>query len=105
MRRRQHVREQLKAGADMVVNLAAGVDTRPYRMDLPSSRLWVEVDLPDLLDYTEEVLRGESPRCRLERVRLDLSNRDARRAIFGERGARAKKALIVTEGLIICGSP
>jgi hypothetical protein len=41
----------------------------------------------------------------LERVRLDLSNRDARRAVFGERGARANKALIVTEGLIICGSP
>ena len=46
----------------MVVNLAAGLDTRPYRMDLSSSRLWVEVDLPDLLDYKEEVLKGESPR-------------------------------------------
>ena len=88
-------------GADLVVNLAAGLDTRPYRMDLPSSLLWVEVDLPDLLDYKDEVLKSESPRCRLERVRLDLSNRDARRALFGELGARAKKALIVTEGLII----
>jgi Leucine carboxyl methyltransferase len=65
----------------MVVNLAAGLDTRPYRMDLPSSRLWVEVDLPDLLDYKEEVLKSESPRCRLERVRLDLSNCDASRGL------------------------
>jgi O-methyltransferase involved in polyketide biosynthesis len=96
-----YIREQVKEGADMVVNLAAGLDTRPYRMDLPSSLLWVEVDLPDLLDYKEEVLTSESPRCRLERVRLDLSNRDARRALFRELGARAKKALIVTEGLII----
>jgi O-methyltransferase involved in polyketide biosynthesis len=62
MRCRQHIREQWKEGADMVVNLAAGLDTRPYRMDLSSSRLWVEVDLPDLLDYKEEVLKGESPR-------------------------------------------
>jgi methyltransferase (TIGR00027 family) len=96
-----YIREQVKEGADMVVNLAAGLDTRPYRMDLPSSLLWVEVDLPDLLDYKEEVLKSESPRCRLERVRLDISNRDARCALFAELGARAKKALIVTEGLII----
>ena len=47
---------------NMVVNLAAGLDTRPYRMDLPSSLLWVEVDLPDLLDYKEGVLKSESPR-------------------------------------------
>jgi methyltransferase (TIGR00027 family) len=96
-----YIREQLKEGADMVINLAAGLDTRPYRMDLPSSLLWVEVDLPDLLDYKEEVLKSESPRCRLERVRLDLSNRDARRALFGELAARAKKAMVVTEGLLI----
>jgi methyltransferase (TIGR00027 family) len=95
------IREQVQAGADLVVNLAAGLDTRPYRMDLPSSLLWVEVDLPDLLDYKEEVLKSESPRCRLERVCLDLSNRDAGRTLFGELGARAKKALIVTEGLLV----
>ena len=73
---------------------------------MPSSLLWVEVDLPDLLDYKEEVLTSESSRaCRLERVRLDLSNRDARRLLFRELGARAKKALIVTEGLIIYLTP
>src|SRR5467141_5265857 len=38
-------------GADMVVNLAAGLDTRPYRMDLPRSLQWVEVDLPEILDF------------------------------------------------------
>src|SRR5512138_1756219 len=36
-------------GADMVVNLAAGLDTRPYRMDLPADLPWIEVDLPGLL--------------------------------------------------------
>jgi methyltransferase (TIGR00027 family) len=33
----QIISEQIKQGADMVINLAAGLDTRPYRMDLPSS--------------------------------------------------------------------
>jgi methyltransferase (TIGR00027 family) len=28
----------------LVVNLAAGLDTRPYRMDLPRQLTWVEVD-------------------------------------------------------------
>src|SRR5437870_5092142 len=41
-------------GVDLVVNLAAGLDTRPYRMSLPSSLRWVEADLPEILDYKEE---------------------------------------------------
>lgn len=96
-----YIREQVKQGADMVVNLAAGLDTRPYRMNLPSSLLWFEVDLPDLLDYKEDVLKGETPSCRLERVRLNLSDEGARRALFGELGQKAQKALIVTEGFLI----
>src|SRR5471030_1487348 len=43
--------EQVAQGVDMVVNLAAGLDTRPYRMNLPASLKWVEVDLPGILDY------------------------------------------------------
>lgn len=100
-----YIREAVRGGADMIVNLAAGLDTRPYRMDLPSSLLWVEVDLPDLLDYKDAMLDGETPRCRLERVRMDVSDHGARRALFADLGARAKKALIVTEGLIIYLTP
>src|SRR5215471_6495699 len=51
--------DQIRQGADMVVNLAAGLDARPYRMALPASLQWVEVDLPDLLTYKEEILAGE----------------------------------------------
>src|SRR5881392_979944 len=40
-------------GVDLVVNLAAGLDTRPYRMELPAALRWVEVDLPEILDYKE----------------------------------------------------
>src|SRR5438046_7427925 len=31
-------------GADLVVNLAAGLDTRPYRLKLPPTLRWVEAD-------------------------------------------------------------
>jgi methyltransferase (TIGR00027 family) len=97
----QIISEQVKQGADMVINLAAGLDTRPYRMELPPSLQWVEVDLPAMIDYKEEVLAGEKPRCALERVRLDLADVAARRALFQKLGSSAKKTLIVTEGLLV----
>ena len=36
---------------DTVVNLAAGLDARPWRLALPSSLRWVDVDLPEILEY------------------------------------------------------
>ncbi len=93
--------EQLGQGVDQVVNLAAGLDARPYRMALPPSLHWVEVDLPGILDYKEEVLAGEKPACSLERVRLDLSDGDARRALFARLDGRAGKTLVLSEGLLI----
>lgn len=92
---------EVQRGADIVINLAAGLDTRPYRMKLPSSLRWIEVDLPEILSYKEQVLRDEKPVCSLERIRLDLSNVPARRELFAQLGQRAKNALILTEGLII----
>ena len=92
---------ELQRGADMIVNLAAGLDARPYRMQLPPSLRWVEVDLPEILDYKERILRNEKPVCALERIRLDLSNVSARSALFGRLGESGKRALIITEGLMI----
>lgn len=91
----------IREGADAVINLAAGLDARPYRMDLPPALKWVEVDLPELLTYKEEVLKSETARCRLERVAMDLSNMAARRALFERVGREAKKAVVITEGLLI----
>lgn len=101
----QIIAAQLARGADMVVNLAAGLDARPYRMELPGGLQWVEVDLPTMIDYKEQALSGEKPRCALERVRLDLSDAPARQALFRDLGVRAKRALIVTEGLLVYLSP
>lgn len=92
---------QLRQGVDLVLNLAAGLDARPYRMALPSSLRWIEVDHPEILDYKEEVLRNDQPNCLLERVRLDLADVEARRVLFNALGAKATKALIISEGLLI----
>lgn len=95
------IQEQVAQGVDLVVNLAAGLDARPYRMSLPPSLRWVEVDLPDLIAYKEEVLRGETPVCALERVRLDIADGEARRALFRALDEKATRALVITEGLLI----
>ncbi len=97
----QFITDQVHLGTEIVINLAAGLDARPYRMALPASLQWVEVDLPEILTYKEEILASEKPACRLERVRLDLSDVGARRELFEQLGRRAKKALIITEGLLI----
>jgi methyltransferase (TIGR00027 family) len=97
----QFIERQIAAGADTIVNLAAGLDTRPYRMGLPRSLKWIELDLPGILEYKERILRDETPRCALERIRLDLSDVQARREVFARLGTAAKRSLIITEGLLI----
>jgi methyltransferase (TIGR00027 family) len=97
----QFISKQVAQGVDMVINLAAGLDTRPYRMDLPSALNWIEVDLPELLADKEAILKTEAPRCALERVGLDLSDVTARRELFSELGRKASKVLIITEGLLV----
>jgi methyltransferase (TIGR00027 family) len=97
----QFITQEVAGGADLVVNLAAGLDARPYRMDLPKTLRWIEVDLPELLAYKEGALAGEKPNCALERVVLDLSETTARRSLFDRLGGSAKKALVITEGLLV----
>jgi methyltransferase (TIGR00027 family) len=97
----QFLSRAIQDGADLVVNLAAGLDARPYRMELPSTLLWVEVDLPDIVSYKEEILGNEKPQCRLERVSLDLSEVPARRKLFAKLNTRAKKVVVASEGLLI----
>ncbi len=90
----------IEKGADTVVNLAAGLDTRPYRMALPQTLQWVEVDLPAILEEKEKLLRGEKPVCRLERAPLDLADVSARQKLFARIGSTARNTLVVSEGLV-----
>jgi O-methyltransferase involved in polyketide biosynthesis len=74
-------------------------------MALPASLRWIEVDLPDILAYKEEILRDEKPVCSVERVPLDLSDRTGRRHLLEKLCNRASRALVLTEGLILYLSP
>jgi methyltransferase (TIGR00027 family) len=95
-----YIRFALAQGIDAVVNLGAGLDTRPYRMDLPSALLWIEADYPQVVQYKEQRLSRESPRCRLERARVNLANADERRELLDNIRTRTAKVMILTEGVI-----
>ena len=88
-------------GADMVVNLAAGLDTRPWRLSLPPTLRWADVDLPAILQYKTDSLTHEWPRCRYEAIPADLTNDTTRRAILARLATEGKKILVVSEGLLI----
>ncbi len=92
-------------GTDCVLSLAAGFDTRPYRLALPSDLRWIEADLPVLLAEKEELLRNEIPVCRLSREAVDLSD-TAARDLFLERATMSSRcALVITEGLVMYLEP
>ena len=93
--------QHVAAKYDMVINLACGLDTRPYRLAFPPELKWVEIDLPPILDYKSSVLEKESPRCQLRRIGLDLANRKERKKIFKQLSKECQKALVITEGLMI----
>jgi len=94
------IQEYVANGADAVVNLGAGLDSRPYRLKLPRALRWIEIDYPGVIDHKERILTAEEPTVDLQRIRLDLSDRIARRELFAKLGAECKSALVLTEGVI-----
>ena len=90
-----------RGGADTVVNLAAGLDARPWRLPLPPALRWYDVDYPAILAYKAEAVGDARPACRYEAVPADLTDATARDAAFARVGAAARSALVVSEGLLV----
>jgi methyltransferase (TIGR00027 family) len=99
------IADAIASGCDRVLNLAAGLDTRPYRLNLPADFRWIEGDLPGLIAEKEQLLAGEQPRCRLTRYPVDLADPVARQTFLDEALAGAAKALVLTEGLLMYLEP
>jgi len=84
---------------ETVVNLGAGLDTRPWRLNLPAGLRWIEVDFEDMLAYKAEQLRNERPHCLFEQIAADISLPADRARVFDAIGDRT--ALVITEGLLM----
>jgi methyltransferase (TIGR00027 family) len=87
-------------GCDCVINLAAGLDTRPYRLPLPASLTWIEADLPAIVHEKERKLAGERASCTVVREAIDLSEPGARWTFLARAVGERQRALVITEGLL-----
>jgi methyltransferase (TIGR00027 family) len=90
----------VQQGVDTVLNLAAGLDTRAYRLDLPKTLRWYHVDFPDMVDYVQQHMKDEVPRCQLEYISADLRESSTRQKLFSE-AASGRSVLVITEGLLV----
>lgn len=85
-------------GIATVLSLGAGLDTRPWRLSLPPSLQWVEVDFPAMLDYKESVLAHATPTCRRHRLAVDITEPSG---LAGVVAMAAGSTLVITEGLLM----
>lgn len=90
----------LQSGADMVLNLGAGLDTRPYRLKLPANLRWIEMDFPKIVEFKNAKLFAHQSTCELERVGVDLLDRRSRNEFFGKYAAASNNILVITEGVL-----
>lgn|GEM_PF-7126135 len=70
-----------------MLNLVAGLDTRPYRLKLPT-------DLPEILVYKGELVKDEFPICKLLHILLDLTDLSYRTTLFTNINSRADPVLV-----------
>ena len=64
------INDAIDLGVTIVVNLGAGLDTRPYRLDFSKKIKWIEVDFPHVISFKNSELRDETTRVDLERVAI-----------------------------------
>ena len=88
-----------------VVNLAAGLDARPWRLALPPTLRWVDVDFADVLEYRTTVIGDDRPACEYETAAADLTDASSRNALLARLGADGRRTLVITEGLLIYLDP
>jgi methyltransferase (TIGR00027 family) len=69
------VQQVTQSGARQIVAVAAGLDTRAFRLNWPSGTRFFELDRPEVLEAKREVLEREGARVRCERfaVGVDLT--------------------------------
>jgi methyltransferase (TIGR00027 family) len=87
--------------ADAVLNLAAGLDARPYRLSLPASLVWIEADAAAVLEAKAALLASESPGCKVERVATDLADATVRGQLFDRVASSHARVVVITEGVLV----
>jgi methyltransferase (TIGR00027 family) len=90
----------LRDKIDTVVNLAAGLDARPFRLVLPRSLRWIDVDLPRVLEFKRVQLGDAVANCRLDYAAVDLAQEDQRRELLTRVSGESQATVVLAEGLL-----
>jgi len=88
-------------GARTVVNLGAGLDTRAFRLGLPKSLRWIDVDLPETIEHRVASLHGESATCEHTHLAVDLQTAGAGEIVGAAGRDAGGPVLMVSEGLLV----
>ncbi len=98
----EYFRQAAAAGAQQVVILAAGLDSRAYRLTWPDGTTIFELDRPQVLDFKREVLAGQGAQPRAERREVAVDLRDDWPQALRDNGFDATKpSAWIAEGLLI----
>ena len=98
----EYFRRAADAGVRQVVILAAGLDSRAYRLDWPAATTIFELDRPQVLDFKREVLsgHGDQPRAERREIAVDLRE-DWPQALRDNGFDAAMPSAWIAEGLLI----
>ena len=88
------------AGVRQIVLLAAGLDSRAYRLDWPADTVVFELDQPQVLDFKRDALAGCRPAARRREVAVDLRD-DWPRALLDHGFDPSSPSAWIVEGLLI----
>src|ERR1700739_4048997 len=97
-----YFRRAADAGVRQVVILAAGLDSRAYRLDWPAGTSIFELDRAQVLDFKREVLtdHGAQPRAERREIAVDLRE-DWPQALRDNGFDEAEPSAWIAEGLLI----
>ena len=80
--------------------LAAGLDSRAYRLDWPAETVFFELDQPQVLEFKREVLAGYTPTPDRREIAVDLRN-DWPQALQDHGFDPSAPSAWIAEGLLI----
>ncbi|GAA4531865.1 class I SAM-dependent methyltransferase [Mycobacterium paraffinicum] len=97
-----YFRRAADAGVRQVVILAAGLDSRAYRLDWPAGTTIFELDQPQVLDFKRQVLadHGAEPKTQRREIAVDLRD-DWPKALRDSGFDATKPSAWIAEGLLI----
>lgn len=93
--------EAVASGVGQVVLVAAGMDTRAFRLALPADLIVFELDLPELLEQKHTILEREHAEPRGHRITVpaDLAEADWPRALTAAGFDSSAPGVFIAEGL------